>query len=134
MNVIERARMLRTIIEQAAQSLDDKTASSSAELFPQLKQDGSLVEAGTRISWHGKIKRAATALWDTAENNPDNAPTLWVDIEYRDGYRIAPETFAATNAAMLGEYMWFGDVLYESKMNGNVYTPEQAPNAWQIVE
>ena len=133
MNIIERARALRPIIEQAAQSLDDKIASASAELFPKLKQDGSLVKAGTRINWNGKLKRAAVDLWDTPENNPDNAPTLWTDIAYRDGYRIAPETFTAVNAAALGEYMWFGDTLYESLMAGNVYKPEQAPTAWRIV-
>ena len=50
MTLIELARKLRPIIEQAAQSLDDKTASEGAELFPALKQDGSLVKAGTRIN------------------------------------------------------------------------------------
>lgn len=134
MNIIERARALRPIIEQAAQSLDDKVASTSSELFPKLKQDGSLVAVGTRIDWHGKLKRAAVDLWDTAENNPDNAPTLWTDIEYREGCRIAPEVFTAVNAAELGERMWFGDDLYESLMAGNVYTPEQAPTAWQLIE
>lgn len=134
MTIIERALMLRPIIEQAAQSLDDKVASTSAELFPRLKQDGSLVNVGTRIDWHGMLKRAAVDLWDTAENTPDVAPALWADIEYREGYRVAPETFTATNAATKGEKMWFGDVLYESLMDGNVYAPEQAPTAWRLVE
>jgi hypothetical protein len=134
MDLIERAKALRLIIEQAAQSLDDKTASTSAELFPRLKQDGCLVPAGTRIEWRGKIKRATVDLWDAVESDPDHAPALWVDIEYRDGYRIAPETFTAVNAAAQGECMWFGDVLYESLMAGNVYTPEQAPNAWKMIE
>ena len=134
MTLIELARKLRPIIEQAAVSLDDKTASKGVSLFPHLKQDGSLVPTGTRIDWNGTLKRATVDLWDTVENNPDNAPTLWDDIEYRDGYRIAPKTFTSTNAATLGERMWFGDVLYESMMSGNVYTPEQAPNVWKVIE
>ena len=133
MTLIEQARKLRPIIEQASASLDDQTASDAVTLFPKLKQDGSLIKAGTRIDWHGKLKRATVDLWDTAENNPDNAPALWTDIAYREGYRIAPETFTATNAAALGEYMWFGDALYESLMAGNVYTPGQAPTAWRVV-
>ena len=76
-------------------SLDDKTASTAAALFPQLKENGALVAAGTRINWGGKLKRAAVDLWDTAENNPDNAPTLWEDIAYREGYRIIPETITS---------------------------------------
>lgn len=125
---------LRAIVETAVVSLDDQTASEAASLFPRLKGDGSLVKAGTRVNHHGTIKRAAVDLWDSEENNPDNAPTLWEDLAYKQGYRIAPDTFTATNAASKGEKLWFGDVLYESTMDGNVYTPEQYPAGWKIVE
>lgn len=124
---------LRAIVETAAVSLDDKTASEAATLFPRLKGDGTLVKAGTRINHNGTIKRAAVDVWDTTENNPDNAPTLWEDIAYRAGYRIAPVTFTATNAASKGERLWFGDALYESLIDGNVYTPEQYAAGWEMV-
>ena len=133
MTIIERAKMLRPIIEQAAQSLDDKTASEGAELFPALKYDGSLVKAGTRIDWHGTLKRASVDLWDTEQNNPDNAPTLWENIAYKDGIRIIPETITATLAFSKGERGWWQDVLYESLMDGNVYTPAQYPAGWTLV-
>lgn len=133
MTIIERARMLRPIIEQAAQSLDDKVASTSAELFPRLKQDDSLVTAGTRIDWNGTLKRAAVDLWDTVEYNPDNAPTLWQDISYREGIRIIPSPITVTEKFSEGEQGWWGDDVYESLVNDNVYTPEQyAPN-WKYV-
>ena len=61
MTLIELALKLRPYIEQAAQSLDDQTASDAAALFPRLKQDGALVEVGTRINWNGTVKRAADA-------------------------------------------------------------------------
>ena len=129
----KEALRLRAIVEQAAASLDDKTASTAATLFPRLRQDGALVKAGTRINWNGTLKRAAVDLWDTPENNPDNAPTLWADIQYRNGYRIIPDTITVTTAFAEGEYGWWGDVLYKSKVNSNVYTPEQyAPN-WEAV-
>lgn len=133
MTLLELAYKLRPLIEQAAGSLEDKEASEGVQLFPKLKQDGTLVKVGTRINWNGTLKRASVDLWDTEANNPDNAPTLWHDIAYRDGYRIAPEMFTATNAASMGECMWFGDVLYKSLMAGNVYTPAQAPTAWEVV-
>lgn len=124
---------LRAIVEQAAASLDDKTASTAGILFPRLRQDGALVKAGTRINWNGTLKRAAVGLWDTPGNNPDNAPTLWADIQYRNGYRVIPDTITVTTAFAEGEYGWWGDVLYKSKVGSNVYTPEQyAPN-WEVV-
>ena len=129
----KEALRLRAIVEQAAASLDDKTASTAGMLFPRLRRDGALVKAGTRINWNGTLKRAAVDLWDTPENNPDNAPNLWADIQYRNGYRIIPDTITVTTAFAEGEYGWWGDVLYKSKVNSNVYTPEQyAPN-WEAV-
>lgn len=124
---------LRAIVETAAVSLDDRTASEAAALFPRLKRDGSLIHAGTRINHRGTIKRAAVDLWDTEANAPENAPNLWEDIAYREGYRIAPEVFTATNAASKGERLWFGDTLYESLMDGNVYTPEVYPDGWEAI-
>lgn len=112
---------------------DDATASRAVEFHPTLKEDGSLVAAGTRINWHGTLKRAAVDLWDTPENNPDNAPTLWADIQYRNGYRIIPKTITVTTAFSQGEYGWWGDVLYRSKVNANVYTPEQYAGNWEQV-
>ena len=129
----KEAMRLRAIVEQAASSLDDKTASTAEMLFPKLKQDGALVKSGTRINWNGTLKRAAVDLWDTPENNPDNAPTLWADIQYRSGYRIIPDTITVTTSFAEGEYGWWGDVLYKSKVDSNVYTPEQyAPN-WEAM-
>lgn len=129
----KEALYLRSIVEQAAVSLDDKTASTAATLFPRLKDDGSLIAAGTRINWKGRIKRAANALWDNAENTPDAAPTLWEDIEYREGYRIIPEVITAAAAFAKDERGWWGDELYKSLYDANVYTPAAWPEGWEIV-
>lgn len=127
------ALRLRAIVEQAAVSLDDKTASEAAMLFPKLKQDGALVTVGTRINHNGTIKRAAVDLWDTPENNPDNAPSLWEDISYMDGYRIIPETITAGAAFAKDECGWWKGTLYRSLIAANVYTPEQYAAGWEVV-
>lgn len=113
---------------------DEATASRAVEFHPMLKEDGSLVPAGTRINWKGKLKRAAVDLWDTTENNPDNAPSLWADLAYKDGFRIIPEVITATLAFSEGECGWWGDTLYRSNVNGNVYTPDVYPGNWELVE
>ena len=128
-----KAEKLRSLIEQATTSLPDKEASEGAELFPQLKADGSLISAGTRINWSGVLKRAAADLWDTESNNPDNAPSLWEDIDYREGYRIIPTTITTGTAFAKDELGWWGDVLYKSLIDANVYTPEQYAAGWEQV-
>lgn len=130
MKHIDRAKQLRTVIEKAVMSLDDETASTAAELFPNLKGDSSLIKTGTRINWNGVVKRAAVDLWDTNENNPDNAPTLWEDIGYREGYRIIPETLTVGTAFAKDELGWWEDVLYVSLIDNNVWNPSQYPSGW----
>lgn len=125
-------KALRTAIETAAESLDDAAASTAPMLFPGLKGDGSLVKAGTRINWNGKVKRAAVDLWDTAENTPETAPGLWEDLQYRDGIRIIPAVITAGLAFSEGEKGWWGDTLYVSKVNANVYTPEEYADNWEV--
>ena len=112
---------------------DDATASRAVEFHPVLKEDGSLISAGTRINWKGQLKRASVDIWDTAESNPDNAPALWEDINYRSGYRIIPETITAGTAFALNECGWWGETLYKSTIANNVWTPEANPSGWEAM-
>lgn len=129
----EKAVRLHTVIAAGRELVDDKTASIAPELYGSLKEDGSLVKYGTRINWNGTLKKAAVDLWDRKENNPDNAPTLWEDIMYRAGHRIIPEVITVGLAFSEGETGWWGDVLYRSKVNANVYTPAVYPANWEEV-
>ena len=134
MDILERARALRKNIITSSASLEDKIASETPELFGRLNENGDLVKAGTRVNWKGLLKRAAVDLWDTKENNPDNAPTLWEDIAYKEGYRIIPETITAGTAFNKDELGWWKDTLYKSTLDNNVWTPEQYPSGWEEVE
>lgn len=129
----EEAIKLRRLIEKASVSLSDEDASMGATLFPCLKQDGSLVKAGTRINWHGTVKRAAVDLWDTEPNDPNHTPGLWEDIAYREGYRIIPETITAGTAFQKDECGWWEDTLYKSLIDSNVWTPAAYPAGWEVV-
>lgn len=133
MTYIEQARKLRPIVVKAAQFLDDKDASEAIALFDGMRYDGSLIKTGTRINWNGALKQAAADLWDTETNNPDNAPTLWVDIAYREGIRIIPETITAAEAFALDELGWWQEHVYRSTIAANVYTPDQYAAGWGLV-
>lgn len=125
---------LHSVIDTGRRLVDDKTASIAPELFDILKEDGSLVKVGTRINWNGTLKKATVDLWDTAENNPDDAPALWADIAYRAGHRIIPDVITVSLAFSNGETGWEGDILYRSKKDANVYPPSVRPEDWEVVE
>ena len=133
MNHIEHARKLRPLMVKAAQSLDEKDASEAVELFGGMQYDGSLILAGVRINWNGTLKQAAVDLWDAVENNPVNAPTLWQDIAYKQGIRIIPANITATEKFAKGERGWWHDEVYESLIDSNVWTPEQYPAGWELI-
>lgn len=134
MTILEKAAIQRANIIKAMMSLDDQDASKTPELFEKLVESGELVKAGTRVNWNGQLKRAAVDLWDRADNNPDNAPDLWENINYKDGIRIIPETITVGLAFSKDELGWWGDLIYKSLVNDNVYTPEAYAANWEIVE
>lgn len=133
MNILEKARLQRRNIVFGSESLDDKLASETPELFDKLNENGELVPVGTRINWNGTLKRASVDLWDTKENNPDNAPALWEDIEYKNGIRIIPEVITVGTAFSKDELGYWQDVLYKSLIDNNVWTPTANPSGWELV-
>lgn len=129
-----QAERIRTQVEAGAAALPDAEASIEPSLTRKMRYDGSLIKAGTRINWGGVLKRAAVDIWDTEENNPDNASDLWENVLYRDGIRVIPDVITAGLAFSYDELGWWGDVLMRSILPGektNVYTPDQYPAAWE---
>ena len=126
------AEALRAEALAAPQALTDEVASYVPSMFPTLEGKGALVKAGTKINWNGALKRAAVDLWDTEINNPINAPTLWEDVLYINGYRVIPDVITATGAFAKGEQgLWKGE-LYTILIENNVWTPEAYPAGWTI--
>lgn len=130
----KKALEIRSLAMESAVDLDDAQASNVPEMYPRLYGNGELVKAGTRIYWNGQLKRAAVDLWDTMENNPDNAPALWENIDYTNGYRTIPEVITAGTAFAKGEKGWWKDAVYESLYDANVWTPDQFPAGWNKIQ
>ena len=124
------AQKLIADIVKLRESATDAQASLAVSVYPTLKNDGSLIKSGTRIRHNNTVIRAAVDLYDTETNSPDNAPVLWETINYKDGYRIIPETITVGTAFSKGELGWWNDELYESLVDANVYTPDQYASNW----
>lgn len=129
-----QARAIRQILVNESASLTDAAVSMAPECLDRMTYDGSLIKHGTRINWGGEIKRAAVDLYDREDQDPAHAPTLWEAVMYRLGYRIIPETITVGLAFSEGEIGWWGDKLYRSKIDSNVYTPAQYPDNWELAE
>ena len=124
------AQKLIADIVKLREAATDTQASLAVSVYPTLKQDSSLIKSGTRINHNGMIIRAAVDLYDTETNSPENAPTLWEALNYKDGYRIIPEVITVGTAFSKGELGWWKDELYKSLVDSNVYTPDQYASNW----
>ena len=131
----EEAIAFRRQIEKAAIHLDDKAASESPDFYEHMKYDGKAISAGTRINFEGVLYKAAVTLWDTEENNPHFAPSLWEKINYHNGVRVIPEVITVTAAFAKDELgYWEADgKTYKSLINANVYTPAAYPQGWEEI-
>ena len=125
----------RKQIEKAAIHLDDKAASESPDFYEHMKYDGKAISAGTRINFESVLYKATVTLWDTEENNPHFAPSLWEKINYHEGVRVIPEVITVTTAFAKDELgFWEADgKTYKSLINANVYTPAAYPQGWEEV-
>ena len=132
----KQAKVLRSVLVQGGASLSDAVISTAPEACRRMKYDGALIPNGTRIYWpeDGKIYKNGSDLWDREEFNPKNSPESWSEIMYQDGIRIIPQKIEVSTQFAKDELGWWGNDLYKSLVDNNVYTPEEYPDNWEIVK
>ena len=77
----EKARARRALYDQAVRNVPEEQAAGLMALYDAVRQDGALIKAGERRVWEGKLYRANVDLWDTKQNTPAAAPTLWTELK-----------------------------------------------------
>lgn len=136
---ITRARILRAQIETMAQSLDDETAETVPELFPEWNPDSCSYVTGDRVKRNGLLYKVLQSHTSQAGWTPEDAPSLFAQIlPGQGGTAIGVwEKPDSTNTYMTGDrahYPTMADPIYESLIDNNVWSPEEYPQGWQIVE
>lgn len=91
----------------------------------------AIYKVGDVVQYEGKLYRCNLDHTSQETWKPDVSPSLWTQIMYRDGIRIIPEVIPSTQPFAKDEIGWWGDDLYKSLIDANVYTPEQYPAGWQ---
>ena len=135
-NIIERARILRGTIEEMAQGLDDSTAESVPELFPEWNPEGCDYEPGDRVRAGGVLYKVLQKHTSQSTWTPEEAHSLFARVlPGQDGTEIGewrqPDS---TNPYMKGDkvhYPTISDPIYESTIDNNVWAPDVY--GWQMV-
>lgn len=136
MITVEKAKKLRAVIERsvAAAGLDDETALEAVELFPAW-EPGKSYAAGTRVRHGGGLYECANAHTSAAEWSPPAAASLWspVKVNAETGLDEWTRPTGAHNAYKKGDKVVYNGSVYESKIDGNTWSPEEYPAGWALV-
>lgn len=118
-SIIERAKAQRKIIEQAAQSLDNKIAVTCAELFPTFEKLVSeqyvADKAGFRFSYNGKLYETVQSITAFVAHYKPGEGTesmfALIDVEH-SGTLEDPIPYDGNMALVSGKYYSQDDVIY----------------------
>lgn len=114
MSVVDRARALRTVIENLAQdNLDDTEALESKELFPAWDGNGREYAVGKRFRYEGILYKAKQAHTSQMDWTPDVATSLYEQVaEEGQGTIDNPIPYNNNMALEEGKYYIQYDVEY----------------------
>lgn len=115
MTLIEKARELRGLIEEAVQSLDDEKALKGVCLYPKWSGDGVKYEAGKRLQYNGVLYKVKDGMAHTSQADwtPDAAVSLFEKVnETNSGTSDDPIPYSGNMALEKGKYYSQDGVTY----------------------
>ena len=137
MNIIEKARHLRSTIESLAGNLEDTEALENVELFPNWSGNSVSYTTGDRVKYGGILYKVLQDHTSQQDWTPIAAPSLFAKVLIPDPDVIPvwaqPDS---TNAYMTGDKVHYPDAdgpVYESVIDNNVWSPEAYPAGWRVV-
>ena len=137
MDVIERARELRKKIESIATTMDDEQAMEYSELFANWSGDGIAYAVGDRVRYNGVLYKVLQVHTSQPDWTPEAAVSLFAKMLIPDP-EVVPvwEQPDSTNPYMIGDKVYYptaDDLMYESLINNNVWSPDAYPQGWKVV-
>lgn len=138
MTVIEQALAIREAMDIAGASLSDEKALECVRLYKSWEvgkaySAGEFMTYGTNGVRDPQLYKVAQAHTSHADWTPDKTPALYTAIGLDDsGYPIWSKPTGAHDAYNKGDVVNYNGVLYESLIDGNVYSPEDYPSGWKI--
>lgn len=134
MNIVDRARKLRKVIELSAQSLEDEMALDAVELFAEWKTD-TAYSIDEKVKYNKVLYKCLQAHTSQSDWTPDIAASLFAKVLIPDPEVIPDwEQPDSTNPYMKGDKVRFNGKIYESLIDNNIWSPEAYPAGWQEIQ
>lgn len=139
MNKLQMADQFRKALQMFAMSLDDEKAMEVATVFDPWEIGkayavGDFLTYGVNGVGDPQLYKAVQAHTSQADWRPDITPALYVAIGLdEEGYPVWSQPTGAHDAYYIGDIVDYNGKLYESLIDGNIYSPESYPAGWKEV-
>ena len=138
MNRMQAAEQFRKALQMFAASLTDEQAMEVATIYDpwyagKSYHVGEFVTYGENSVGDPQLYKVVQAHTSQVDWTPDVTPALFVAIGLdKAGYPIWSQPTGAHDAYNKDDIVDYNGILYQSLIDGNVYSPEAYPAGWQI--
>ena len=140
MNRVQRAEQMRKAIQLFAASLSDEQAMEIATVYDAWNVGkayavGEFVTYGENAVGDPQLYKVVQAHTSQADWTPDAAVSLFVAVGLDEsGYPVWSQPAGAHDAYNTGDIVSYNGTLYQSTMDGNIYSPASYPPGWTVYE
>lgn len=127
-----KTEVLRAKIEQAAAWTNDADALEMVELFPHWETDRGVI-VGERLQYNDVLYKCIQAHITQADWTPDVTPALWVKVSV-DEWPEWVQPQGAADSYQIGDKVTYKGKHYICIIANNVWSPEDYPAGWELVE
>ena len=138
MNRLQAAEQLRRALQLFSASLTDEQAMEVAAIYDPWEVGksytvGNIVSYGENGVGDPQLYKVVQTHTSQLDWTPDTAVSLFTAIGLDDsGYPIWVQPTGAHDAYNTGDIVNYNGVLYESLIDGNVYSPDAYPAGWKV--
>lgn len=138
MNKLQAAEQFRKALQIFAASLSDEQALEVATIYDpwvagKAYAVGEFVTYGQNGVGDPQLYKVVQAHTSQSVWTPESAPSLFVAVGIDElGYPIWSQPTGAHDAYNTGDIVDYNGTLYESLINGNVYSPDAYPAGWTV--
>ena len=131
-----------TTIERLLTILTDEQAQEIIDAFPAWAV-GVVYTVDYRVKYNNKLYKCVQAHTSQADWTPDIVPALWTPLQPEQGdddpttIPVWVQPTGAHDAYNTGDRVLYPDAsgqVYESIINGNVWSPVDYPAGWKLIE
>ena len=139
MNKLQRAEQFRKALQMFAASLSDEKALEIASVYDawtvgKTYAVGEFFTYGENGVGDVQLYKVVQAHTSQADWTPDITKSLYSPVGLTDeGYPVWSRPTGAHDAYNKGDIVDYNGTLYKSLIDGNVYSPDEYPQGWEIV-